>query len=80
MPAVSLPTEMSPSSPFDLTSSEKMMQLQGLRTCLERADDCDFNVFELEKEADGLPLQVRYMDMYKRLKFSGEFEIATYKR
>lgn len=34
------------------------MQLQGLRLCLEQADNWDFNVFDLEREADGLPLQV----------------------
>jgi hypothetical protein len=52
------PEEKCDSEPYDPTPSSKMMQLQGLRTCLERADDWDFNVFELETEADGLPLQV----------------------
>jgi hypothetical protein len=58
VPAVPIPQEMGDSGRYDSTPSTKMMQLQGLRTCLERADDWDFNVFELETEADGLPLQV----------------------
>ena len=33
-------------------------QLQGLRTVLDKADNWDFDIFELELEADGLPLQV----------------------
>lgn len=36
----------------------KATQLKGLMHCLEGVDDWSFDVFELEREADGLPLQV----------------------
>ena len=43
---------------LSVTGAAKSAQLQGLRLCLEKADEWLFDVFELEKESDGLPLQV----------------------
>ncbi len=34
-------------------------QLAGLRACLDKADEWVFDVFELERESEGRPLQAR---------------------
>uniref|UniRef100_A0A7S4KJ92 Phosphodiesterase n=1 Tax=Guillardia theta TaxID=55529 RepID=A0A7S4KJ92_GUITH len=59
--------------------SSKPMQLQGLRACLERADDWDFNVFDLEREADGLPLQVLCWHVFMKHNLIEEFHLDQVK-
>jgi hypothetical protein len=45
--------------PVQAEGPSRAVQLHGLRSCLDKADDWAFDVFELEQETDGLPLQVR---------------------
>ena len=54
-------------------------QLHGLRACLDKADEWEFNVFELEKESDGLPLQVLCWHLFMRHNLIEEFQLDQIK-
>ena len=47
----------------------------GLRACLDKADEWEFNVFELEKESDGLPLQVLCWHLFTKHNLIEEFQL-----
>jgi len=55
--------------------SSKAQQLSGLRSCLDKADDWEFNVFDLEREADGLPLQVLCWHVFLKHNLIAEFNL-----
>mmetsp|Transcript_7839 Transcript_7839/g.18477 ORF Transcript_7839/g.18477 Transcript_7839/m.18477 type:complete len:700 (+) Transcript_7839:296-2395(+) len=55
--------------------STRTIQLNGLRQCLEKANDWTFNVFELEKEAEGLPLQVLSWHVFLKHNLIEEFNL-----
>mmetsp|Transcript_19671 Transcript_19671/g.40067 ORF Transcript_19671/g.40067 Transcript_19671/m.40067 type:complete len:698 (+) Transcript_19671:290-2383(+) len=55
--------------------STRTVQLDGLRQCLERANDWSFNVFDLEREADGLPLQVLSWHVFLKHNLIEEFNL-----
>ncbi|EKX48488.1 hypothetical protein GUITHDRAFT_68697 [Guillardia theta CCMP2712] len=59
-----------------ITQSQK---LKGLRLCLDKADDWDFDVFELEKEADGYPLQVLTWHVFQKHNLIDEFNLDRIK-
>eukprot|EP00960_Hanusia_phi_P066838 766484-Hanusia_phi.AAC.2 len=59
-----------------ITQSQK---LKGLRLCLDKADDWDFDVFELEKEADGYPLQVLTWHVFQKHNLIEEFNLDRIK-
>jgi hypothetical protein len=44
---------------FFLAQVAYVLFSQGLRSCLDSVDEWEFDVFELERETDGLPLQVK---------------------
>ena len=54
-------------------------QLHGLRACLDKADEWEFNVFELEREADGLPLQVLSWHLFTKHKIIEDFNLDQLK-
>mmetsp|Transcript_34757 Transcript_34757/g.108816 ORF Transcript_34757/g.108816 Transcript_34757/m.108816 type:complete len:699 (-) Transcript_34757:114-2210(-) len=54
-------------------------QLQGLRAVLDTADDWHFNVFDLEREADGLPLQVICWHVFTKHNLIEEFKLDQVK-
>ncbi|KAJ1489700.1 cyclic nucleotide phosphodiesterase, partial [Baffinella frigidus] len=45
------------------------------RSCLDKADDWEFNVFDLEREADGLPLQVLCWHVFLKHNLIAEFNL-----
>jgi len=55
--------------------STKTVQLSGLRSCLDKADEWEFNVFDLEREADGLPLQVLCWHVFLKHNLLTEFNL-----
>ena len=55
--------------------SNKTVQLSGLRSCLDKADEWEFNVFDLEREADGLPLQVLCWHVFLKHNLLTEFNL-----
>mmetsp|Transcript_7614 Transcript_7614/g.14984 ORF Transcript_7614/g.14984 Transcript_7614/m.14984 type:complete len:710 (-) Transcript_7614:20-2149(-) len=59
----------------DTAFSSRMMQLNGLRQCLDSADNWAFDVFELERESDGLPLQVLTWHVFNKHNLIDEFNL-----
>jgi hypothetical protein len=58
---------------------QRPAQLHGLRACLDRADEWQFNVFDLEKESDGLPLQVLCWHLFMKHNLIEEFQLDQIK-
>mmetsp|Transcript_55027 Transcript_55027/g.129775 ORF Transcript_55027/g.129775 Transcript_55027/m.129775 type:complete len:703 (+) Transcript_55027:274-2382(+) len=56
-------------------SVSRTVQLHGLRSCLDKADDWAFDVFELEHETDGLPLQVLSWHVFLQHNLIEEFNL-----
>lgn len=53
--------------------------MAGLRACLDKADEWEFNVFDLEKESDGLPLQVLCWHLFMKHNLIEEFQLDQIK-
>jgi len=67
--------DCSSSATSDSTSTTRQVQLAGLRAVLQKADNWDFDVFELAAEADGLPLQVLTWHVLKKHGLIEEFNL-----
>uniref|UniRef100_A0A6T8JUN8 Phosphodiesterase n=3 Tax=Hemiselmis andersenii TaxID=464988 RepID=A0A6T8JUN8_HEMAN len=62
-------------SPDTPPTGAKANQLEGLRAVLEKADHWEFDVFELEAEAGGLPLQVLSWHVFVKHGLIEEFNL-----
>ena len=56
-------------------SSNRLLQLNGLKQCLDSVDNWAFDVFELERESDGLPLQVLTWHIFNKHNLIEEFNL-----
>ena len=77
--SISPRSEQSTTSADSANRAERTTQLHGLRACLDKADEWEFNVFELEREADGLPLQVLSWHLFMKHKIMEEFNLDQLK-
>jgi hypothetical protein len=74
------PRSMESTASTDSTNtSHRSAQLHGLRACLDKANEWDFNVFELEKESDGLPLQVLCWHLFMKHNLIEDFNLDQIK-
>mmetsp|Transcript_47977 Transcript_47977/g.114008 ORF Transcript_47977/g.114008 Transcript_47977/m.114008 type:complete len:721 (+) Transcript_47977:190-2352(+) len=64
-----------PAGPDVEEDAAKSNQLHGLRECLDAADSWKFNVFDLESETDGLPLQVLAWHLFVKHDLIKEFNL-----
>ena len=77
--SISPRSEQSTTSADSANRAERTTQLHGLRACLDKADEWEFNVFELEREADGLPLQVLSWHLFTKHKIIEDFNLDQLK-
>jgi hypothetical protein len=62
-----------------LNMSQRPSHLSGLRACLDKVDEWEFDVFELERESDGLPLQVISWHLFTKHDLVGDFQLDQIK-
>lgn len=69
----------STASADSLNMGQRNSQLSGLRACLDKVDEWEFDVFELEKETDGLPLQVISWHLFTKHDLVADFQLDQIK-